>query len=254
MVFDISSGKQDGIVSYQGFARYFSSTALVTIAITKAYIRKALIIFIACIGLFFLGSRSDLFGFLFIIPIFFIDFSSNIKTLKNILMSIIFFTVLTATAGILFQDSFLSKIENNRALEVMDLTQSSSWKSRNTLEEEAKAAILQSPIIGDYAGQVKSTGNAGNYVHNFLSAWRQFGLLGFLLFISICTYSLYISIKYTFTYRQTEPLVLLGLYINLYSFFLLLFSKSVFWFYPALGWGLSLAIMAKIKLKLPINS
>ena len=245
-IFSAGSENEDGVVSYQGFGRYFIGVSLSLIAISTFRLR-AIIASVSAIGLFFLGSRSDLFGFIFISPLFFINFSDANKTFFNY-VSIGLATILFASMLLLYgQSDIFEKFQNNRALEITELASSSSWQSRSNLQEQAIDAIKENPIVGDYGGQLKSTGSIGNFAHNFMSAWRQFGLIGFLLFTSITLYSLAVTLRATIKYKMNSPYVQLALFVNLYSVFLLLASKPVFWFFVALGWGLSIAIQNAIE-------
>ena len=245
-IFSVGSESDNGVVSYQGFGRYFIGVALSLIAINTFRIR-ILIASVSTIGLFFLGSRSDLFGFIFISPLFFINFSSASKTFLNYIT--IFFASILLIGVVLLngQVNIIEKFQNNRAMEITELSSSSSWQSRTNLQEQAVTAIKEHPIVGDYGGQLKATGSIGNFAHNFISAWRQFGLIGFLLFTSITVYSLIVPFKATIIYKMNSPFIQLALFVNLYSVFLLLISKPVFWFFVALGWGLSVAVQHTIK-------
>ncbi|ELA8174867.1 hypothetical protein ABFT02_002223 [Vibrio alginolyticus] len=41
---------------------------------------------------------------------------------------------------------------------------------------------------GDYGGQVKTLGYVGEYIHNIISYWRQFGVISFVLIIYMVFY------------------------------------------------------------------
>lgn len=247
IIFSVGEESTDGVVSYQGFARYFLGVSLVVISFLDKYRFRLFIALVTAVGLFLLGSRSDLFGFLIISPLFLIDFQSFRVTLNNIFKVLLLMLVVIAFLFGYFYQPLSNLIENNRALEVLNLAGSSSWNARSMFYYDALEDIKNHIILGNYGGQVAFGGNMGNYSHNIFSAWRQFGLFGFLLLISLCFYSLLASFKYAF--KVNKPYVKLALYINLFSFVLILISKSVFWFFPALGWGLILAILSNEKIK-----
>jgi len=245
MLFTVSEEPTDGVVSYQGFARYFLGVALVIISFIEKYSFKLFIALVTIVGLFFLGSRSDLFGFIIIFPLFLVDFQNFKVSLRNVFRSTLFTLIIIVFLWGYFYHSLASLIENNRAFEVVNLSNSSSWNARSNFYYDALADIKNHALLGNYGGQIDSSGNAGNYSHNITSAWRQFGLAGFLLLVSICFFSLIASFYYAFKVKR--PYILLGLYINLFSFVLIFISKSVFWFFPALGWGLILAAISNEK-------
>jgi hypothetical protein len=245
IIFSVGEESTDGVVSYQGFSRYFLGVALVIISFLEKYRYKSFIALVTAIGLFLLGSRSDLFGFLIISPFFLVDFQRSKVTIINISTAILFSLIIVIVLVGYFYQPVMGLIENNRALEIVDLSSSSSWNARSHFYYEALKDIKDNVLLGNYGGQIAVGGNVGNYSHNIISAWRQFGLLGFLLLVSICCFSLVSNFRYALKIKK--PYILLGLYVNLFSLVLLLISKSVFWFFPALGWGLTLAIISSEK-------
>lgn len=51
-------------------------------------------------------------------------------------------------------------------------------------------------LTGSFAGRYERFGNVGSYIHNFLSAWRQFGLGVFILYGSLTFSSTVVSLSY----------------------------------------------------------
>jgi hypothetical protein len=77
-------------------------------------------------------------------------------------------------------DSLLSLLPNNRVLELLDLSHSTSANKRQHLTVYAVQTIAHYPIFGDYASY-----QPGLYSHNVLSAWVDTGLFGFIFVLGL---------------------------------------------------------------------
>src|SRR5690606_37425043 len=99
-------------------------------------------------------------------------------------------------------------------------------------------AILANPIFGDFGGHIRESG-PGYYIHNILSAWRQFGLVGFVLFAGLSAGTLVVSMSAVLASRRPKHLELLALYMNALVFTALLAAKPLLWSLPAWAWGLA---------------
>lgn len=100
--------------------------------------------------------------------------------------------------------------------------------------------IYQNPILGNFGGHVRD-GSVGEGAHNIYSAYSNYGLVFFILFISI---NLYIAIKSTAKVIKFPNNKEWGfVFLLSFSVVLLLFTgKSVFWIVPYLLWGVFLGI------------
>ena len=107
---------------------------------------------------------------------------------------------------------------------------------------QAMETIKESPVLGDFAGQVRRHDSTGAYAHNALSAWRQFGVVGFVLYLSLSFISLALSIRLVRQRQNQEAdLPRIAATLSLFTLILMLGAKSVFWVFPALAWGLTVA-------------
>jgi len=228
-------GAQD-VATYQGFARSLVFTGLALLATIKR--PRWLLIFTAvlCILLFFCGARSEFLGFLLIVPlILWVGFRRKITWLLVILLV----TLLISFALILNNESLLA----SRQLQFINPDSWTSYQARQYLQEFGMIGILSSPISGDYAGQVRDFGSTGSYIHNFLSAWQQFGLVAFLLYFGLTVIGFWISFREVVFQRYHNSLAIMALYTNAFCLILILAAKSVFWPPVALGWGLAVAVL-----------
>jgi len=189
------------------------------------------VVAVGAIVLFFVGARSEFYGFLLVggawAGLTFLQRSLSKKII--ILLAVL----LLASTGLLTVG-----LRGSRQLEVFDLASASSWQARQQLLEEGVAAIAASPLIGQFGGQI-ATDRFGTYIHNGLSAWRQFGLVGFLLYGGIVISSVMLAMKAVFLRRRRDPKWIAALYMNLMCVALIVVAKSVFWELPAFAWGLT---------------
>lgn len=165
----------ESLATYQGFARSYLVTFLPVIAFTRLLFLRLLLYGIAISTLFVNAARSEFVALLFIIPVLEFYFSRQ-KLL------FIFFAVLAYVFFNLYMSQLLASLPDNRILELVDLSQSTSANKRHHLTMYALQTIRAHPLLGDYASYAP-----GYYSHNILSAWVDLGLFGFayLIFILI---------------------------------------------------------------------
>ena len=224
----------EGVASYQGFARSFIVTAILLLGLSNQIFNKVALTMISLLILYILGARSEFFGFLFVIMITGSFIMTRSSLFVNMLLLLAFISLMVLF--IWLQGTMYS----NRQFEVLKLYESSSISKRIELFQEGWLSIKKSPILGDYAGQLRE-GSFGSYIHNVLSAWRQFGILSFGLFLSLALTSLFISVRKTFLEGNNGPLWEISLYLNFYTFFLMVTSKSVFDNIAPLAWGFTMS-------------
>jgi hypothetical protein len=122
-----------------------------------------------------------------------------------------------------------------RSAEVLDLSTSSSWQARLELQGVAIAVIQQNPILGDF-GYYLREGGAGSYPHNALSAWTNFGLLGFMLYMSVLTYFAALSLK-RWARAGDDAVWFAAASLNVIALIQAALTSPVFAVLPALAWG-----------------
>jgi hypothetical protein len=159
--------------TYQGFARSYLVTFLCVIAYTRGLPLRALLYAIGAGSLFLNTARSEFVALLFAIPIIEFYFARQ---------KILFILVLAALAALVSMnfDLLLAQLPNNRILELLDLSQSTSAIARHRLGIHAMQTISAYPIFGDYASYAP-----GHYAHNILSAWVDLGMFGFVYLLAI---------------------------------------------------------------------
>jgi O-antigen ligase len=179
--------------------------------------------------LYILGARSELVSFLVLAIVLVVLFTlKDIRYFLYFIIGGLLFFLALAVIGIEIQ---------SRQTELINLASSRSWQVRMYLQDIAIKLIIQSPILGVFGGHVLEGGSTSTYSHNVLSAWVNYGVVGFLLYILLTTIAIVVSVYY-FLNRKYNDDWLLSFCINFVSLVLMTGAKSVFWTLPALGWGL----------------
>jgi hypothetical protein len=163
----------DSLATYQGFARSYLVTFLPVIAFTRLFPLRLALYVMSVSTLFVNTARSEFVALLFVIPI--IEFYYSQKKLLFILTA--------ALVGLFLQlnvDHLMMSLPDNRIMELIDLSQSTSANKRHHLTMYALQTISAHPLLGDYASYTP-----GYYSHNILSAWVDLGFFGFIYLICI---------------------------------------------------------------------
>lgn len=166
-------GADDSLATYQGFARSYLFTILPLIAYTRSLTVRLLIYAVGVMTLFVNTARSEFAALLFAIPIFEFYFSRN----KLIFIGVAVVSVMLLS---LHLGDLVAALPDNRILELIDLSQSTSADKRHHLTVYARQTIAAHPLLGDYASY-----EPGYYSHNVLSAWVDLGLFGFVYLMAI---------------------------------------------------------------------
>lgn len=175
------SANEDAVATYQGFARSIAVVAMLTISMVR---RKLLFLFSAFLGvvaLFLSGARTELVCFIISAAIILL---TRFNFMKSALASALLIALAFVIVGLLSASSYEKFVANNRNLELLDLSNSTSAEARLELGGDALRTIAENPIFGDYASYL-SSGGVGSYAHNLLSAWVNLGVVGFFLYVAI---------------------------------------------------------------------
>ncbi|WP_162600607.1 O-antigen ligase family protein [Massilia sp. WG5] len=163
----------DNLATYQGFARSYIYTYIVMIAVTRRMATRYLSYAIGACALFLNGARSEFSAVLFLIPVVELYYAKH----RLYAISVLVFIVGLAAGGI---EQITSMLPDNRILQLLDLSHSTSAVAREHLSQNAIRTISENPIFGDFASYPD-----GHYAHNVLCAWVDFGLFGVVFFLSL---------------------------------------------------------------------
>ena len=221
------------VAGYQSIARSFLLISFFCIAFVKKRIISIIITLGFTIILFSIGARSEFYAFLAAIFAYHILLSLKLKTS---MIAIILILISSLGLGTYFFDH----ISESRQFQVFNLDESTSWNAREEFEKKAMRDIYQNPFLGNFGGHVRD-GSVGEGAHNIYSAYSNYGLVFFVIFIAI---NVYIFIKsiiklIKFPYNKDWNFI----FLLAFSVVLLLFTgKSVFWIVPYLLWGAFLGV------------
>lgn len=165
----------DSLATYQGFARSYLMTILPLVAYTRSTPLRLLLYATGAATLFVNTARSEFAALLFAIPIIEFYFSRH-------KMVFIMVAILVVILIAMHMDEIVAALPDNRILELLDLSQSTSANKRHHLTVYARQTIAAHPLLGDYASYAP-----GYYSHNVLSAWVDLGVFGFVYLLAITT-------------------------------------------------------------------
>jgi hypothetical protein len=165
----------DALATYQGFSRSYLFTFMAVIAHTRSLPLRLVLYASGAATLFVNTARSEFAALLFAVPIIELYFTRH----KMVFIGV---AVVAAIAIGSHLDEIVAALPDNRILELLDLSQSTSANKRHHLTVYARHTIADHPLLGDYASYAP-----GYYSHNVLSAWVDLGLFGFVYLLAITT-------------------------------------------------------------------
>ncbi|WP_156955296.1 O-antigen ligase family protein [Polaromonas glacialis] len=210
--------ENEALASYQGFARSLFVTVIVVLPFLKKNIISAALICISIFALYINGARSELAATIFAVVLFLLVSSRRkvaIFTLGMIFLGLLAF----------YENNLIELLPNNRSLQLLDATGSTSWVARQGFLLSALASISENPIFGDY-GSYARTGEIGSYAHNIMSAWVDLGIIGFILLVFSLLYPVVILSRYIFFTRKKSEEMLLVFVLFVSTTFLLIGAKN----------------------------
>jgi len=216
---------------YQGIGRSVLVTAIFLAAVVgKTHYRLA-IFALGSLLLLLVGSRSDLFTLIALTAVLVFQSAFNGTNRWSTLGAMVGCAILLYVASPLFFES--------RSSEILDLSGSSSWQSRQDLQTSALRVIQDSPVFGAFGYHLRD-GGAGWYAHNALSAWTNFGVVGFLFYVGLIIYFTLLSMRRVFARAAAGPVWFAAFYVSLAALIQAIVTSPVFSPLPALAWGVAL--------------
>lgn len=167
------SKSPESLATYQGFARSYIYTYIVMIAVVRSMAKRYVFYAIGACALFLNGARSEFSGAMFLIPVIELYYAKH----RLYAISVLVFVIVLVAGGI---DEITSMLPENRILQLLDLSHSTSAVAREHLSQNALRTISENPIFGDFASYPD-----GHYAHNALCAWVDFGLFGVIFFLGL---------------------------------------------------------------------
>lgn len=233
----------DGVASYSQMARstfVVSAIMVVTLQSIRVRLPAALL---SVVALFLIGARSELYGF--VAGYALVEFLINRDSAFGRAM-----LALSVIGGLSAMVANLEILQASRQLEILNLSESSSWIARDYIQQQAWGQILESPIFGIYAGHWVF--GEGNYAHNALSAWVSLGLPGFVTYLALCVSSAWVSTR-ALMRNPGCPYAQLATLLSIPILILVIIAKPIYWELPPLAWALAIVAGSRRYGRIPIG-
>ena len=168
----------ESVATYQGFSRSYLFVYLVVIVRLQSISTRLPLYLLAGATLYINGARSEFVAMLGSVPLIELYRARHRARLLGLLCAI----ALAVKLALVYGTQYLPE---NRTLELLDLSQSTSATLRHQLNLQALETIAKYPLQGSYASY-----EPGSYAHNILSAWVDLGLFGFLALVALLLWPL----------------------------------------------------------------
>ncbi len=170
-----------GQVTYLYLADSFAVLSTVTIAAIRSRSLSILGLIASILILYLIGSRSSLYAFSLASLILVLvevraAFREGLQTRAVLL-------VLSLVSLSVMAFIYTERLSGTRMFEFLYTGRDSSWEARVEGLSVGLETILEAPILGSFGSDVRYFGEIGNYIHNYLEVYRQFGLVPFLLIV-----------------------------------------------------------------------
>lgn len=234
---DLSKIPKESIGIYLGLSDAYAIISIIAIGSSKNILKSISILAASLFMLFILQSRSSMACTLFSAVLGYTLYSQPSK-------KILYLIILGVCAFVLapFAAELLSTDERMQVLFTKDYSSDGSYIERGIQLKYGLQHILDNPILGGYEKIVIDLGTHGAYIHNILSFWQVYGLLGFILalyfFILFPTTTL---LNHDLTKQAKTTLTMLIIYIALQ----IVFSRSYVYNYSWFMVGFSLLVRIK---------
>ncbi|MBO9551938.1 hypothetical protein [Pseudomonas sp.] len=224
----------ESVASYQSMAMcVLYMTLTLSVFISSRAIKTASML-ASTVILYYIGSRTEFYLILSIAP-FYIYINYGKKWLIGSALALPL-PIIIAASTFELNDRFADTIN-----------QFNEDSPRSLLLSRGLQGIYDSPFFGDYLGQARDGSSVGEYIHNILSVYQQFGIVALVIYALLLVTSLYIGLKliaYAKTYRNVEALI----YTSIISIIGVMASKALAWPLPAMAWGMATNIVINYRL------
>jgi hypothetical protein len=219
----------ESLATYQGFARSYIYTYLIVVSLARSIGARFILYGLATTTLFLNGARSEFSAVLFSIPLIELYYT------KHKLATIIPI-VLVLMAFMMNAEAIVGMLPENRTLQLLDLSHSTSAMARRNLSSDAWRTITENPIFGDFASYPD-----GHYAHNVLGAWVDFGIVGFVFFSALLIWPAVLMFANGFFHRTKSSEFIIAMSFTCITIIWAVTAKNV----PDMSVGAALGAFAK---------
>lgn len=174
-------GRGESAATYQSFAYSFLFVSCLVIMNRRSLMAAWAVAAVTLMALFLNGARSEFIAFVIIIGIYFLLARSK-------LVSVV--VIASGLAGAILNVAVLEGFEKNRFYNLFFMGAQGSLDERAVANSEGLETIVKYPVLGDFASYPP-----GLFAHNVTSAWVDLGLVGFLWFVLLALYCLFILMR-----------------------------------------------------------
>lgn len=227
----------DGTGIYLMLADSFAIFSIFLLCINNDIRKQTIIILVSIICLFALFSRASLYCFT--IMSFLFLYKENRKIFFIVLISFIGFIYFSVNNGII----------EDRMLRLLAGSSDTSLNMRVEDFNRGWEDLSDNWILGSFMGDVENNfGNSGEYIHNYLSFWRQFGIIPFLAFFIILTSQTIYIFYLWFKQKRSNSVLNILFYFTIFTLLEIITSRSYVFPYIWLSIsGVGVFINSKIK-------
>jgi hypothetical protein len=213
---------EEGVASYQGFARSLAVTGIVAVAFTRRAIYRVAIGVITVAALYINGARSE---FVCLIVALLALWSIHGLVERGRLIPLFAMLVVVSLLPFLSLDAVQNALPENRMLQLFDLAGSSSAISRAELSQAGWEEVGRNPLLGNYAFYYDA-GGVGSYPHSLLAAWINLGFIGFALYCALFGVMFWMQFSMVSGASLRDPVVTAGLLMLVFCASAVLFAKE----------------------------
>tara|TARA_B110000467_G_C18337888_1_gene499969 strand:- start:4794 stop:5993 length:1200 start_codon:yes stop_codon:yes gene_type:complete len=212
----------NGNHNYLMMADAYALLSIILIVSQVTLSRKSIFILISILALFLLKSRASMYAFVFV------SFATLVRFDKRFIWGVCIALLLG-----LWQLDVLESIRsvaNHRMFRVL-IGEDNSATMRSDIMSIGLEGIKQHWFLGQFMGDVLQKEKTGNYIHNILSYWRQFGLIPFVLLVYLI-FKNYTNLIYAVLTHGWNPRLDFIFFYGFYVLALVLFARS--FMYPSI--------------------
>lgn len=219
----------ESLATYQGFARSYIYTYLIVVSLARWIGARFILYGLATTTMFLNGARSEFSAVLFSIPLIELYYTKH--KLVTIIPIILVLMVFMMNA-----EAVVDLLPDNRTLQLLDLSHSTSALARRNLSSNAWHTIIQNPIFGDFASYPD-----GHYAHNVLGAWVDFGIVGFIFFSALLIWPVFLMFVNGFFHRKKSSEFIIAFSFTCITIIWAVTAKNI----PDMSVGAALGAFAK---------
>lgn len=217
--------------TYQFFGMLFVFVATMAFLSTRTARGRILVVLFSAASLILNGSRADLFVALGMLCIFVVRSASGVAVILTLALGGAVLIAYLPTIVDLLADSGIPTVTQNRFFDLLANYATSARESRSELSSAAEDTIIRSPFAGGLASY-----SPGDYAHNILSAWVDFGIVGFISLILILLGPLFLVSRIPLA--RDDARIWFGYFVSNVAMLLVVKSYQ----YPAVFVGLGLMV------------